>query len=99
AEAVTSLVKRLNEANGGELEESLVAGVTKDFTYHPLGGCVLGQGCDFFGRVKGYAHLYVVDGSLIPGSSACANPSLTIAAIAERNMERILSEDFADHSA
>jgi len=43
--------------------------------------------------VKGQEKLYVVDGSLVPGSGACANPSLTIAALAERNMDRILAED------
>lgn len=34
-----------------------------------------------------------MDGSLLPGSCATANPSLTIAAFAERNIERILTDD------
>lgn len=59
---------------------------------HPLGGCVLGEGCDLYGRVIGYKGLYVVDGSLIPGSAACTNPSFTIAALAERCMERIIQD-------
>jgi cholesterol oxidase len=37
-----------------------------DFCYHPLGGCVLGEATDGYGRVKGYRNLYVNDGSLIP---------------------------------
>ncbi len=43
------------------------------------------------GKVHGYRNLFVVDGSLIPGSTACTNPSLTIAALAERSMERFLN--------
>lgn len=59
-------------------------------TAHPLGGAVMGQACDLDGRVLGYDGLYVVDGALIPGSTAACNPALTIAAIAERCMDRIL---------
>lgn len=62
-------------------------------TAHPLGGAVLGKACDFEGRVFGYRRLYVIDSALIPGSTGCANPSLTIAALAERNIQRILAED------
>ncbi|GAA0276771.1 GMC oxidoreductase [Streptomyces polychromogenes] len=62
------------------------------FTYHPLGGCVLGEATDGYGRVKGYRGLYVTDGSLVPGSLG-VNPFVTITALAERNMERILAED------
>ncbi|MDE0086820.1 MAG: GMC oxidoreductase, partial [Candidatus Poribacteria bacterium] len=73
---------------------AILPDVTSDFTYHPLGGMVIGTACDFHGRVHNYPNLYVVDGSLLPGSCATANPSLTIAALAERNMETILKEDF-----
>ncbi|MEW2501553.1 GMC oxidoreductase [Amycolatopsis sp. NPDC047767] len=62
------------------------------FTYHPLGGLVLGDATDDFGRVKGYSNLYVTDGSLIPGSTG-VNPFVTITALAERNVERVLAED------
>ena len=55
------------------------------YTAHPLGGAVLGVATDKYGRVTGHPGLYVVDGALIPGSTATANPSLTIAALAERN--------------
>jgi len=37
--------------------------------------------------------LYVVDGALIEGSTGLANPSLTIAALAERCMDNILWRD------
>lgn len=65
----------------------------KEFTYHPCGGAVLGKAIDFFGRVKGYTNLYVIDGSMMPGTAACANPSFTIAALSERNIERVITED------
>jgi cholesterol oxidase len=57
-------------------------------TVHPLGGCPMGtnprQGVvDSFGRVFGADGLYVADGSIMPGPVG-ANPSLTIAAMAER---------------
>lgn len=63
-----------------------------DFCYHPLGGCLLGKATDDFGRVKGYRNLYVTDGSLIPGSIG-VNPFVTITALAERNVTRVISQD------
>ena len=64
-----------------------------DFSYHPLGGCVLGNATDDVGRVSGYKGLYVTDSSLIPGSLG-VNPFVTITALAERNIERVLAQDF-----
>ncbi|PSB00746.1 GMC oxidoreductase [Merismopedia glauca] len=60
---------------------------------HPLGGAVMGKACDPYGRVYGNPGLYVVDGALIPGSTACTNPSFTIAALAERCLDRIIAQD------
>ncbi|MDV8001092.1 GMC oxidoreductase [Rhodococcus sp. IEGM 1408] len=62
-------------------------------TWHPLGGAVMDQVCDIDGRVLGQRGLYVVDGALIPGTTAACNPSLTIAAIAERALDRIVRHD------
>jgi cholesterol oxidase len=77
----------LNQANATTLGRPL------DFssTAHPLGGATMGAVCNTYGKVKGYSNLFVVDGSLIPGSTACVNPSLTIAALAERCMDRFLN--------
>jgi len=69
----------------------VTSNVQTGFTVHPLGGMVLGKACDLDGRVFGYQNLYVVDGSLIPGSTGCANPSLTIAALAERIMDQCVA--------
>lgn len=66
-------------------------------TVHPLGGCPMGRHpgegvVDSYGRVFGYDNLYVTDGAAMPGPVG-ANPSLTIAAFAERCVERIVSEE------
>ncbi|WP_456071413.1 GMC oxidoreductase [Gordonia pseudamarae] len=62
-------------------------------TWHPLGGANLGVVCDLEGRVKGQKGLYVLDGALMPGNTAACNPSMTIAAIAERALDDIVAKD------
>lgn len=59
-------------------------------TAHCIGGCVMGADAahgviDAQHRVYGYDGLYVVDGSAV-GANLGVNPSLTIAALAERAM-------------
>ncbi|MEV0388946.1 GMC oxidoreductase [Nonomuraea sp. NPDC050643] len=61
-------------------------------TYHPLGGAVLNKATDNYGRLSGYPGLYVIDGALIPGNTT-VNPFVTITALAERNIERIIATD------
>ena len=77
----------LNRANG----TTLAIPIIQLNTGHPVGGAVLGAVCSNYGEVLGHPNLFVVDGSLIPGSAACANPSLTIAALAEQSMDRFLN--------
>lgn len=62
-------------------------------TWHPLGGVPMGTACDVDGRIRGHRGLYVLDGALIPGTTAACNPSLTIAAVVERALERIVRDD------
>ncbi|MGU3290849.1 GMC oxidoreductase [Williamsia sp. M5A3_1d] len=62
-------------------------------TWHPLGGASMGSVCDLEGRVQGQKGLYVLDGSLIPGNCAACNPSMTIAAIAERALDNLVAND------
>ncbi|MEU6504681.1 GMC oxidoreductase [Streptomyces sp. NPDC046942] len=92
------LFDRINLANATIYRYDLFGSSSKvfadDFTYHPLGGCVLGKATDDYGRVKGYDHLYVTDGSLVPGNIG-VNPFVTITALAERTMARVLAEDTA----
>ncbi|MFL5997745.1 MAG: GMC oxidoreductase [Streptomyces sp.] len=92
------LFDRINSANSTIYRYDLFGSPSRvfadDFTYHPLGGCVLGKATDNYGRVKGYQKLYVTDGSLIPGNIG-VNPFVTITALAERTMARVLAEDTA----
>ncbi|WP_328400538.1 GMC oxidoreductase [Nocardia sp. NBC_00403] len=67
-----------------------VIGGDASFTSHPLGGAVIGRATDGHGRVHGYRGLYVMDGAAVPGSTGTVNPSLTISALAERNIEQII---------
>jgi len=64
-------------------------------TYHPLGGCVMGQATDMIGRLAEYPNLYVNDSTLLPGIAACSNPAYLIAGTAERNIDKIIKEDFS----
>jgi cholesterol oxidase len=62
-------------------------------TWHPLGGASMEAVCDLDGRVHDNPGLYVLDGALMPGTTAACNPSMTIAAIAERAMDNIIARD------
>ncbi|MEH3053410.1 MAG: GMC oxidoreductase [Patulibacter minatonensis] len=93
AASASRSLKRIAKAAG--VVGTLDATRLDPLTFHPLGGAVLGTVTDAYGRVHGQDGLYVIDGALIPGSTACANPSLTIAALAERNVAQILKTDRA----
>ena len=82
------------DAAGGALT-SLPGVDDPSITFHPLGGMTMGRATDTYGRVEGYAHLYVVDSALIPGSTPAGNPFWTVSAIAERAMDTIVREDLA----
>jgi cholesterol oxidase len=66
-------------------------------TVHPLGGCPMGHVdgrdgvVDSFGRVFGVEGLSVADGSVLPGPVG-VNPSLTIAALADRHAEKLIED-------
>ena len=98
--AMQNLADRLNTANGGTLSGSAlngqlrIDGILTGFTYHPLGGMTIGTATDLYGRVNNYQKLYVLDGSLMPRSAGGVNPALTITALAERCIERIIADDF-----
>ena len=94
-EPVTSartVYDRINKVNGATYNKSWFGGkqVGDNATYHPLGGCPLGLATSDIGEVKGYPGLYVMDSSLFP-DSLVANPALSTAAFAERNIERIIA--------
>ncbi len=65
-------------------------------TAHPVGGAPMsrdpGTGvCDPYGEVFGYPGLYIADGAAMPGPVG-PNPSLTIAALADRMCTRLLDK-------
>ena len=67
----------------------------KFMTVHPLGGCPMGDDpatsvVDDVGRVRGAPGLVVLDGSMVP-TALGVNPSKTIAALAERGIDRLLA--------
>jgi cholesterol oxidase len=81
-----SFQRLLNQTGGADISSS--AG--KPSVWHPLGGAAMGDACDDLGQLYGYRNLFVIDGSLFPGSAGGVNPALTIAANAERIMEQLV---------
>lgn len=79
---------------GGRFMDDPLWYLNRLITVHPLGGCPMGRTeregvVDSHGEVFGYPGLYVADGSVMPGPVG-ANPSLTIAALADRCADRLL---------
>jgi len=79
---------------GGELWDTAIGELDRIVTVHPLGGCRMGADAalgvvDPWGAVHGCRGLYICDGSVMPGAVG-ANPSLTIAAFAERVAQGIV---------
>lgn len=65
-------------------------------TPHPLGGCNMGSDAtngvvNHKGEIFGYSRLYVADGAIVPEALGL-NPSKTIAALAERIAENIITD-------
>lgn len=86
-------IKKMNRINGGTRSHLLFHnGWGYDVCYHPLGGAVLEKATNRYGKLNGHKNLFVLDGSLIPGTTG-VNPFLTITAVAEYCMEHILAEE------
>ncbi len=86
--------KRIAHELGARFVDDPISYIGRLITVHPLGGCPMGRHekegvVDSYGEVFGYPGLYVADGSVMPGPVG-ANPSLTIAAVADRFAERLL---------
>lgn len=98
AQLTSEIGQRIRSIVGGTLKDDFTnptfdTSAFETTTYHPLGGATIGDVCDSHGRVLGQRGLYVTDGSLIPGSTGACNPSMTIAALAERNMDEIVTRE------
>jgi cholesterol oxidase len=95
--AMEQTAGELAKAAGAKSFFALDAGpLGKFITVHPLGGCPMSDDpaagvTDDCGRVHGYDGLYVLDGSIVP-TALGVNPSKTIAALAERGVERLLAD-------
>jgi cholesterol oxidase len=90
--------RRLAEAMGSEkFVDNPLWLLRRVVTVHPLGGCPMGRTpqegvVDPQGRVFGCEGLHVADGSVMPGPVG-PNPSLTIAALADRFADSIIEEE------
>jgi cholesterol oxidase len=85
----------LASALGGRFgENALWRQLHIPISVHSLGGCPMGADAAHgvtsdIGEVFGHENLFVLDGAILPASTG-VNPSHTIAAVVERNIERII---------
>ena len=100
---VKQLMEQVARELDGELIVNPTWWLKRVVTVHPLGGCPMGTHAelppvgepgapgvvDDHGEVFGHSGLFVADGSVMPGPVG-ANPSLTIAALAERFSRRMI---------
>jgi cholesterol oxidase len=91
-----SISRQIADELGASLRDNPIWFMRRVITVHPLGGCAMATDSrhgvvDEWGRVFGYPGLYVADGSVMPGPVG-ANPSLTIAALADRFADGIIEE-------
>jgi cholesterol oxidase len=88
-------MQRIAETLGRQYVPNVFSVFNRPLTYHPLGGCPMADSprhgvVSPYGEVFGYPGLYVADGSIVP-TAIGRNPSYTIAALAERVAEAIVS--------
>ena len=94
---VRRVVRRIADALNAEyMDNPSYQYLHQVLTAHPLGGCVMADDkshgvVDQFGEVFGHEALYVIDGSIMPGPVG-PNPSMTIAAIADRAADAIIAK-------
>jgi cholesterol oxidase len=93
---VRKVSREVADELGADFLDNPIWHVNRVITVHSLGGCRMGHSAregvvDPFGRVFGQPGLHIADGSVMPGPVG-ANPSLTIAALADRFAEAILDE-------
>lgn len=95
---VVRQTKRVAAALGGRFSENpLTTNFNRLVTVHPLGGCPMADSSDLgvvdsHGRIYGHERaLYVADASMMPGPVG-ANPSFTIAAMADRVADAVIND-------
>ena len=101
-DGAAGLVGDLAAALGGKLElDPFWKRLHLPVSVHNLGGCVMADHPEdgvtsALGEVNNYPGLFVLDGALLPAATG-VNPSSTIAAVAERNIERIIRDAITDN--
>ncbi|MEU9889374.1 GMC family oxidoreductase [Sphaerisporangium sp. NPDC051011] len=93
-ERIRATMRRVSDVLGAEHSDMPAWLGKRIITVHPLGGVPMGRhagegACDAYGEMFGHPGLYVADGAALPGPVG-ANPSLTIAALADRMCTRML---------
>src|SRR5690606_7606816 len=91
---VRKTMQRIADVLGADYADNPMWFRKRIITVHPLGGAPMGAHpgdgvCDAFGEVFGFPGLYIADGAAMPGPVG-PNPSLTIAAHADRMATRLL---------
>jgi cholesterol oxidase len=81
-------MQQVAEVLGANLIDNPTWYLGRTIAAHPLGGCPMGRSeaegvVNAWGEVFNYPGLFIADGAVMPGPVG-ANPSLTIAALANR---------------
>jgi cholesterol oxidase len=92
--ASADAARRVTAELGGRLQPRRLPRGGRVPTVHPVGGCAMGTSAsegvvDTWGEVFGRRGLFVADGAVLPGPVG-PNPSLTIAALADRFAARMV---------
>jgi len=95
-EAMRETMRDISEKLDGRFRDNPLWWTKRVVTVHPLGGAPMGRHVhegvvDSWNESFGHPNLFVVDGSAVPGPVG-PNPSLTIAAMADRAVERALEK-------
>lgn len=93
-DAMRTTMQQITQSLGGRFRDNPLWWTKRVVTVHPLGGAPMGRAVhdgvvDSWGESFGHPGLFVVDGSAVPGPVG-PNPSLTIAAMADRVVEHVL---------
>ncbi len=93
---VEDRLRLLADTLGAHYQPGLSALLSRYITVHPLGGAAMADDpargvVDSHGEVFGHPGLFVVDGAMMPGPVG-ANPSMTIAAMAERCSRHMIEQ-------
>ncbi len=99
-ERVLATMRRIAAVLGARYVDNPMWLRKRIITVHPVGGAPMGRDrgvgvCDSYGEVFGHPGLFIADGAVMPGPVG-PNPSLTIAALADRMCSRLLEQPRAD---